>query len=76
MIQNRLPHDHGQTIEHELECMPSVENFQTVADIFKHLGDGSRTPSSRCLRKTHNMPFYLKYSVKNALSFSNGMMSI
>ena len=35
MIQNHLPHDHGQTIEHELEYMPSVENFQTVADIFK-----------------------------------------
>lgn len=42
MIQNRLPHDHGQTIEQELEHMPSVENFQTVADIFKQLGDGSR----------------------------------
>ena len=42
MIQNRLPHDHGQTIEHELEYMPSVENFQPVADIFKQLGDGSR----------------------------------
>ena len=26
--------------------------------------------------KTHNMPLHLKYSVKNALSFSNGMMSI
>ena len=26
--------------------------------------------------KTHNMPLYLKYSVKNALNFSNGMMSI
>lgn len=37
-----LPHDHGQTIEHELEHMPSEENFQTVADIFKQLGDGSR----------------------------------
>ena len=33
MIQNPLPHDHGQTIEQELEHMPSVENFQTVADI-------------------------------------------
>ena len=42
MIQNPLPHDHGQTIEQELEHMPSVENFQTVADIFKQLGDGSR----------------------------------
>ena len=31
MIQNHLPHDHGQTIEQELEHMPSVENFQTVA---------------------------------------------
>lgn len=37
-----LPHDHGQTIEQELEHMPSVENFQTVSDIFKQLGDGSR----------------------------------
>ena len=34
MVQNHLPHDHGQTIEQELEHMPSVENFQTVADIF------------------------------------------
>ena len=42
MIQNPLPHDHGQTIEQELEHMPRVENFQTVADIFKQLGDGSR----------------------------------
>ena len=42
MIQNHLLHDHGQTIEQELERMPSVENFQTVADIFKQLGDGSR----------------------------------
>ena len=33
MIQNRLTPDHGQTIEQELEHMPSVENFQTVADI-------------------------------------------
>ena len=30
------------SIEQELEHMPSVENFQTVADIFKQLGDGSR----------------------------------
>ena len=27
MIQNPLPHDHGQTIEQELEHMPSVESF-------------------------------------------------
>ena len=48
MIQNPLPHDHGQTIEQELEHMPSVENFQTVADIFKQLGDGSRIRVSGC----------------------------
>ena len=42
MAQNHLPHDHGQTIKQELEHMPSAENFQTVADIFKQLGDGSR----------------------------------
>ena len=39
MPQNHLPHNHGQSIEQELEHMPSVENFQTVADIFKQLGD-------------------------------------
>ena len=43
MIQNHLPHDHGQTIEHELEYMPSVENFQTVADIFKQLGEDRKS---------------------------------
>ena len=38
----RLPHDHGQSIEHELEHMPQAAQFQIVADIFKQLGDGSR----------------------------------
>lgn len=33
MVQNRLPHDHGQTIEQDPEHMPSVKNFHTVADI-------------------------------------------
>ena len=42
MPKCNLPHDHGQAIERELEHMPSVENFQQVADIFKQLGDGSR----------------------------------
>ena len=37
-----LPHDHGQAMEHILERVPSVEEFQTAADIFKQLGDGSR----------------------------------
>lgn len=37
-----LPHDHGQAMEQEPQNMPSVENFQTLADIFKQLGDGNR----------------------------------
>lgn len=39
MSHRSLPHNHGQTIEQKLEHMPSVEDFQTVADIFKQLGD-------------------------------------
>ena len=42
MGENRLPHDHGQSIERELEHMPSVDQFQIAADLFKQLGDGSR----------------------------------
>lgn len=42
MTNSRLPHDHGQEMEQRLEEMPSTEDFQTVADIFKQLGDGSR----------------------------------
>ena len=33
-------------------------------------------PPPNAYAKTHNMPLYLKYSVKNELSFSNGMISI
>ena len=42
MNEKKLPHDHGQSMEHDLDHMPSVEEFQTVADIFKQMGDGSR----------------------------------
>ena len=42
MAENRLPHDHGQKIERQPGEMPSVDNFQTVSEIFKQLGDGSR----------------------------------
>ena len=42
MQNTSLPHDHGQTIEQELQNMPSTQDFQTVADLFKQLGDGSR----------------------------------
>ena len=41
MDKRALPHDHGQAMEHILERVPSVEEFQTAADIFKQLGDGS-----------------------------------
>lgn len=37
-----LPHDHGQSIEKELEQMPSPDDFQVVADIFRLLGDRNR----------------------------------
>ena len=42
MTDTRLPHDHGQSIEKELDQMPGAEVFQTAADIFKQLGDGNR----------------------------------
>ena len=42
MSNSHLPHDHGQLIEEQPENIPKVEDFQTVADIFKQLCDGSR----------------------------------
>ena len=42
MSKSHLPHDHGQLIEEQPENIPKVEDFQTVADIFKQLCDGSR----------------------------------
>lgn len=42
MQNTSLPHDHGQAVEREWTHMPSVADFQTLADIFKQLGDGSR----------------------------------
>ena len=37
-----LPHDHGQPLEREPERVPSLDEFQIAADLFKQLGDGSR----------------------------------
>lgn len=37
-----LPHDHGQMIELNTDLIPSADNFQIVADVFKQLSDGSR----------------------------------
>lgn len=42
MSNLNLPHDHGQFSGYVLERMPSITDFQTVADIFKQLGDGNR----------------------------------
>lgn len=42
MTDYRLPHNHGQNIEQNLAQLPSIDDFQTVADIFKQMGDGSR----------------------------------
>lgn len=41
MPQDHLPHNHGQNIEQVPVHMPCVENFHTMADIFKQFGDGS-----------------------------------
>ena len=42
MSFSKLPHDHGQNIEVRFENMPDVDDFITVAEVFKQLGDGSR----------------------------------
>ena len=41
-MPNVLPHDHGQPVDQVLTRMPATENFQTLAGIFKQLGDASR----------------------------------
>lgn len=40
MIREHLPHDHGE--DHLEEKLGEVEDFNTVADVFKQLGDSSR----------------------------------
>lgn len=42
MSNTQLPHNHGQAMEHGLADMPSTEDFQTAANVFKQLSDGSR----------------------------------
>lgn len=42
MPETPLPHNHGQTLEREFDHMPHTDDFQTVADVFKLFGDGSR----------------------------------
>ena len=42
MQKPSLPHDHGQSIEQTLKNMPGTDHFQTLSELFKQLGDGSR----------------------------------
>ena len=42
MSNQALPHDHGQNSGQKFDHMPGIRDFQTVSDIFKQLGDGSR----------------------------------
>ena len=42
MADLKLPHNHSHDIEKILENLPCSEDFQTVSDIFKVLGDQSR----------------------------------
>lgn len=39
-----MPHDHGEEekIERLEDFMPQTESFQTVADVFRQMGDGTR----------------------------------
>jgi DNA-binding transcriptional ArsR family regulator len=43
-MNKELPHDHGESASSEMirENVNRVTNFQTVADIFKQLGDTTR----------------------------------
>lgn len=42
MSQTKLPHDHGQAIEYNLESMPKPEDFDVISGVFKLLSDSSR----------------------------------
>ena len=42
MSDGKLPHNHGQNMEHHFDHMPKSEEFHIISDIFKLLGDSSR----------------------------------
>lgn len=42
MSHANLPHDHGQKIEELLHALPDAGEFQSLAEIFRQLSDGSR----------------------------------
>jgi len=39
---NKLPHDHGQSAEQVMAQCPSTEDFQTISDLLRQLGDSTR----------------------------------
>lgn len=43
MAEKTLPHDHGQKSAHYADHMPTLEGFAAVSEVFKLLGDSSRT---------------------------------
>ncbi len=42
MQSKPLPHDHGQEWEQQFDHMPQSGQFETVAELFKKLDDGTR----------------------------------
>ena len=42
MTEKKLPHDHGQALEHCLDHMPEASDFTIISDIFKLLSDSTR----------------------------------
>ncbi len=42
MAHTHLPHDHGQPVAQLLAGLPQTEEFQTLAELFRQLSDGSR----------------------------------
>ncbi len=42
MAEIKLPHDHGHATQINLAHMPEHEEFNTISDMFKLLGDSSR----------------------------------
>jgi len=42
MNKTPLPHDHGASLEKHMDSIPTYEDFQTLSDIFRLLGDCSR----------------------------------
>ena len=68
-------HDNLDGDTHQGTRLQWLKYFVSVHPMQKQQKLDIRLPPD-AYAETHNMPLYLKYSVKNALSFSNGMMSI